>query len=171
MEQANEESSKDIVSDFYAMIGDLLHEKGQYEEAYAAYDSCLQWKPDNIGCLNNYAYFLSEEGRELPKAEQMSYRTVKAEPGNSTFLDTYAWILFKQQRFEEARIYIDQAVTADSAQSAVIVEHAGDIYMMAGDSAKALEYWQKALELDEEENALLQRKIKLKKYIEEDAKK
>ncbi len=171
VEQADEESNKDIVSDFYAMIGDLLHEQGKNEEAYAAYDSCLQWKPDNIGCLNNYAYFLSEEGRELPKAEQMSYRTVKAEPGNSTFLDTYAWILFKQQRFEEARIYIDQAVAADSAQSAVIVEHAGDIYMMAGDSSKALEYWQKALELDEEENALLQRKIKLKKYIEEDAKK
>ena len=171
VEQADEESNKDIVSDFYAMIGDLLHEQGKNEEAYAAYDSCLQWKPDNIGCLNNYAYFLSEEGRELLKAEQMSYRTVKAEPGNSTFLDTYAWILFKQQRFEEARIYIDQAVAADSAQSAVIVEHAGDIYMMAGDSAKALEYWRKALELDEEENALLQRKIKLKKYIEEDAKK
>jgi len=170
VEQANEESSKDIVSDFYAMIGDLLHEKGQNEEAYAAYDSCLQWKPDNIGCLNNYAYFLSEEGRELPKAEQMSYRTVKSEPGNATYLDTYAWILFKQQRFEEARIYIDQAVAADSAQSAVIIEHAGDIYMMSGDTAKALEYWQKALELDEEENALLQRKIKLKKYIEEEKK-
>lgn len=169
VEQANEESNKDIVSDFYAMIGDLLHEQGKSIEAYAAYDSCLQWKPDNIGCLNNYAYFLSEEGRELPKAEQMSYRTVKAEPGNATYLDTYAWILFKQQRFEEARIYIDQAVAADSAQSAVIVEHAGDIYMMAGDSAKALEYWQKALGLDEEENALLQRKIKMRKYIEEDS--
>ena len=167
VEQADEESNKDIVSDFYAMIGDLLHEQGKNEEAYAAYDSCLQWKPDNIGCLYNYAYFLSEEGRELPKAEQMSYRTVKAEPGNSTFLDTYAWILFKQQRFEEARIYIDQAVAADSAQSAVIVEHAGDIYMMAGDSAKAMEYWQKALGLNEEENALLQKKIKLRKYIED----
>ena len=171
VEQADEESNKNIVSDFYAMIGDLLHEQGKYEEAYAAYDSCLQWKPDNIGCLNNYAYFLSEEGRELPKAEQMSYRTVKAEPGNATYLDTYAWILFKQQRFEEARIYIDQAVAADSAQSAVIVEHAGDIYMMAGDSAKAMEYWQKALGMDEEENALLQKKIKLRKYIEEDGKK
>ena len=171
VEQANEESNKDIVSDFYAMIGDLLHESGKYEEAYAAYDSCLQWKPDNIGCLNNYAYFLSVEGRDLPKAEQMSYRTVKSEPGNATFLDTYAWILFKQQRFEEARIYIDQAVAADSAQSAVIVEHAGDIYMMAGNEKKAMEYWQKALDMDEEDNALLQRKIKLKKYIEEETKK
>lgn len=170
VEQANEESNKDIVSDFYAMIGDLLHESGKYKEAYAAYDSCLQWKPDNIGCLNNYAYFLSVEGTDLPKAEQMSYRTVKAEPGNATFLDTYAWILFKEQRFEEARIYIDQAVAADSAHSAVIIEHAGDIYMMAGDADKAVEYWQKAVgmdDVDQENLALLQRKIKLRKYIED----
>lgn len=164
--QANEESNKSIVSDFYAMIGDILHEKGQYLEAYAAYDSCLQWKADNIGCLNNYAYYLSVRGEQLAKAEQMSYRTVKAEPDNSTYLDTYAWILFKQHRYEEARIYIDQALVADSTVSAVIIEHAGDIYMMAGEPEKAVEYWKKAMEKDGE-NALLQRKIKLRKYLEE----
>ena len=165
--QANEESNKSIVSDFYAMIGDILHEKGNYQEAYAAYDSCLQWKADNIGCLNNYAYYLSVRGEQLAKAEQMSYRTVKAEPNNATFLDTYAWILFQQHRYEEARIYIDQALAADTTVSAVIVEHAGDIYMMGGDTDKAIELWQRALEMDGE-NALLQRKIKLKKYLEEE---
>ena len=96
----------------------------------------------------------------------MSYRTVKAEPQNSTYLDTYAWILFRQERYEEAKIYIDQALANDSTVSAVIVEHAGDIYMMTGNPDKALEYWQRALESDSE-NALLQRKIKLKKYIED----
>lgn len=165
-EQANEESNKSIVSDFYAMIGDILHEKGQYLEAYAAYDSCLQWKADNIGCLNNYAYYLSVRGEQLAKAEQMSYRTVKAEPGNATYLDTYAWILFKQHRYEEARIYIDQALAADTTVSAVVVEHAGDIYMMANEPERAMQLWQQALDMDGD-NALLQRKIKLKKYLEE----
>ena len=54
----------------------------------------------------------------------------------------------------------------DSTVSAVIIEHAGDIYMMTDNPDKALEYWQRALESDSE-NALLQRKIKLKKYIED----
>ena len=40
----------------------------------------------------------------------MSYRTVKAEPTNSTYLDTYAWILFEKGKFTEARIYIEQAL-------------------------------------------------------------
>jgi len=163
----NEESNPDIVSDFYAILGDLLHEQGDMQRAYEAYDSCLQWKPDNIGCLNNYAYFLSVDGKQLDKAEQMSYQTIKAEPKNATYLDTYAWILFMQKRYAEARIYIDQAVMNDSDRSAVITEHAGDIYAMDGQTGKAIELWQKALEQQEGDNALLSRKIKLKKYIKE----
>ena len=64
----NEQSSPAIVSDFYSVMGDLLFQKDRVAEAYAAYDSCLQWKPDNIGCLNNYAYYLSIKGGDLEKA-------------------------------------------------------------------------------------------------------
>ena len=68
----DEDSNPAIVSDFYAVMGDLLHQKGMTREAFEAYDSCLQWKDDNVMCLNNYAYFLSEMGEQLDKAEQMS---------------------------------------------------------------------------------------------------
>ena len=162
----NENSSPLIVSDFYAVMGDILHQKGMAEEAYAAYDSCLQWKEDNIGCLNNYAYYLSEEGIRLDKAEQMSYKTIKAEPKNATYLDTYAWILFMQQRYSEARIYIDQALQNkdDSVDNAVILEHAGDIYSFCQQPDQALTYWQDALKTSPG-NQVLIRKIKLKKYV------
>ena len=124
-----DDSNPDIVSDFYAVMGDILHQQGQAEEAFAAYDSCLVWKEDNIGCLNNYAYYLSERGERLSKAEEMSYKTIKAEPKNSTYLDTYAWILYMEQRYTEARIYIEQAVqNLDEKQdNSVILEHADKI--------------------------------------------
>jgi tetratricopeptide (TPR) repeat protein len=157
-------SSPAIVSDFYAVMGDLLHQKGREREAFAAYDSCLQWKPDNIGCLNNYAYYLSTLGQQLDRAEEMSSKTIKAEPRNGTYLDTYAWILFMQKRYDEARIYIEQAVACDSAQSSVILEHAGDIFAMAGNLEKALDYWNQALAKDSGNKTLI-RKIKRKKYI------
>jgi tetratricopeptide (TPR) repeat protein len=160
----NEQSIPDIVSDFYAVMGDLLHMKGREAEAFNAYDSCLVWKDDNIGCLNNYAYYLSLKNERLDEAEQMSYRTVKAEPENATYLDTYAWILFMQGRYAEARIYIDQALQNDSLPSAVINEHAGDIYALCGDTDNALAMWKKALD-DDPENKLLRRKINRKKYI------
>lgn len=161
-----EHSDPDIVSDFYAVMGDLLYEKGRAAEAYAAYDTCLQWKDDNIGCLNNYAYYLSVNGDSLDKAEKMSYRTVKAEPKNATYLDTYAWILFMQGRYAEAKIYIDQAVQNDSDSSAVILEHAGDIHAKAGDIDGAVELWARAAAKDPA-NKLLARKIRQRKYIKE----
>ena len=149
------QSNKEIVSDFYAMMGDILHDKGLKEEAFAAYDSCLQWKDDNVGALNNYAYYLSLDNRDLHRAEQMSYKTVKAEPTNATYLDTYAWILYMQERYEESKIYIEQAVAndTDSVQSSVILDHAGDIYEKMGESEKALEYWEKALAADADDDA------------------
>lgn len=169
--EINSESNPEIVSDFYAMMGDILHQKGQDREAFAAYDSCLQWKDDNIGCLNNYAYYLSELNEDLKRAEQMSYRTIKAEPQNPTYLDTYAWILFKQERYAEAQIYIDQAMRADTTQidnadriSDVVVEHAGDIHAMNDDIDGALAFWQQALEMGSE-SALLPEKIKQRKYL------
>ena len=38
------QSDPAIVSDFYAVMGDIMHQKGMDREAFAAYDSCLQWK-------------------------------------------------------------------------------------------------------------------------------
>ena len=165
----NEQSSPDIVSDFYAIMGDLLHEKGDKQQAFAAYDSCLQWKPDNLGCLNNYAYYISESGGNLSKAEEMSYKTIKAEPKNATFLDTYAWILFRQERYAEAKIYIEQTLQCDSDSSAVIVEHAGDIYAKCGDIDKAVELWSEALKKSPD-NELLARKARQRKYIKDNKK-
>lgn len=168
------QSDPAIVSDFYAVMGDILHQKGQSREAFIAYDSCLVWKEDNIGCLNNYAYYLSELGEQLDKAEQMSYRTIKAEPKNATYLDTYAWILFMQKRYSEAKIYIDQTLQYDNDSSSVLLEHAGDIYYQAGDTVQALSYWQQALnrvdnekDIKNDRRPILSRKIKLKKYLKE----
>lgn len=124
-----EDSDPIIVSDFYAVMGDILHQKGLAEEAFAAYDSCLVWKDDNMGCLNNYAYYLSERGERLAKAEEMSFKTIKAEPKNSTYLDTYAWILYMEERYAEAQIYIEQAIQNmdESQDNSVILEHAEKI--------------------------------------------
>lgn len=177
VKQVNDKSDKNIVSDFYSIMGDIYHSKDKKAEAYAAYDSSLVYKPENINTLNNYAYFLSVDRQMLDKAEEMSYRTVKAEPENDTYLDTYAWILFEKGKYTEARIYIEQALRNGGDKSHVILEHAGDIYYQTGNKEKALEYWKRAeaiLPQEEKEGAtpatpeekrILKKKIMLKKYI------
>lgn len=156
----DDQTPADQASRMYSIMGDLLHGMDKAEEAYAAYDRCLEYNPEEISCLNNYAYYLSEEGKELKKAEQMSYKTIKAEPENGTYLDTYAWILYKQERYEEAKIYIDQVMIVDSASlSATIYDHAGDIYVKTGKKQEALDFWQKALDCNPEDAAEIRKKI------------
>ena len=164
LQEAREGTKKEVVSDFFTIMGDAYYEKKQTQLAYAAYDSALVYHPENIPALNNYAYYLSLERRDLDRAEEMSYKTIKAEPKNATYLDTYAWILFEKGNYAEARIYIDDAMLGDTEKSGGIVEHGGDIYYMTGDADKAVELWQKAREMGIQ-SEVLERKIKEKRYI------
>ena len=173
--QKNEDSRPAMVADLYSVMGDILHEMGSEREAYAAYDSCLVYQDDNVQCLNNYAYYLSLQETDLDRAEEMSYRTIRLQPNNKTYLDTYAWILFMKQRYSEAQIYIDRVCPPDSADaelladpeiSGVVFEHAGDIAACNGNLDQALRFWQLAQQAGGNGlTALLPRKIKLKKYI------
>lgn len=177
VQQINGKSDKGMASDFYSILGDLYHQRGMKTEAYAAYDSSLVYNPKNINTLNNYAYYLSVERTDLDKAEEMSFITVKEEPENATYLDTYAWILFEKGRYTEARIYIEQAMRNGGDKSQVIVEHCGDIYFRLGEKEKAVEMWKKALTIEEptdegtvsrpeKEIRRLKRKVALKRYLE-----
>jgi tetratricopeptide (TPR) repeat protein len=157
VEQVTPESNREMVADIYTAMGDLLHLRGEGSEAYLCYDSALVYNPSNILVLNNYAYFLSEENRELDKAEQMSKRTIEAEPDNATYLDTYAWILYRQERYEEALQYMERALAADSVASDVLYEHAGDICFRMGDVTRAVDYWKQALEVQRKAEAVEQR--------------
>lgn len=168
--QVNEKSSPDLVSDLYMLMGDILNKKGFLAESFAAYDSCLQWKSDNVAAMNNYAYYLSLRSQDLQKAEQMSYKTIKAEPKNGTYLDTYAWILFMEERYHEAKIYIDQAINnLDSTQNNnTVIEHAGDIYAMNGLTEQALTYWKQSYDAGNKTD-ILELKLKEKRYISEES--
>ena len=164
LQHVTEDSESNVVSDFYAILGDAYHTKNMMSETYEAYEKSLEYNSNNIMALNNYAYYLSLERRDLDRAEEMSYKTVKAEPNNATYLDTYAWILFEKANYEQAKIYIDQALQNDDSLSAEVLEHCGDIYFHTGDVDKAVEFWQKAKE-NGSTSTTLDRKIRQKKYI------
>lgn len=156
-----------VKSDFHAQIGDLNYHLGKKEVAFENYEKALKLNPQNLGVLNNYSYFLSVENKELDKAERMSEITVKAEPSNATFLDTYGWVLFKQGAYTMAKIYIENAVKySEDEPSSEVLEHYGDVLYKTNEPELALEQWRKAKELGSDSKTL-DRKIKSKKYIEE----
>lgn len=128
-EHVDETKEKELAVEMYSLLGDAYAKTGRPDDAFTAYDNCLRLDPGKIPCLNNYAYYLSEENRDLDRAAAMSLKTIKAEPNNSTYLDTYAWILFLQGRYEEAKIYIDLAVKNfdETQDNSVIIGHRDEI--------------------------------------------
>jgi tetratricopeptide (TPR) repeat protein len=149
-----------LESDFYGQIGDLNYFLGRKEEAFESYEKALQLNPNNLPVLNNYSYYLSLDRRDLDKAEMMSGITVKAEPMNPTYLDTYGWILFEQGSYLMAKIYLEKAVEYSGEDpSAEVLEHYGDILNKTGEKEKAVEQWIRAKELGGDAEAL-DRKIK-----------
>ena len=164
-----------LVSNVFGVLGDIYYQQQKEQEAFAAYDSALVYMDDNIMCLNNYAYYLSLKGEQLDRAEEMSYRTIRQEPDNITYLDTYAWILFKKEDFAHARTYMDKVVNpertdedllADKTLMGNLIEHAGDIYAHLDEPETALRLWKLAKQKgDDTCTPQLKKKIKRKKYI------
>lgn len=156
-----------LLGSYYTMLGDLYYRLGELAKTYAAYDNSLYFFPANPMTLNNYAYFLAENDGDLDKAMTMSRKALDEDDTNPTFLDTYAWILFKRKEYKDALEY--QTLAIDFAEtnyepSAELYHHMGDILFMNHNPEEALEYWQKALEL-EPDNALLKKKVEHKTFF------
>lgn len=152
------------LSRIYGAMGDNLYAREQADSAFVYYQKSLLYDPDNTLALNNCAYYLACEGRDLDRALEMIEKAVGAEPENATSMDTYAWVLFKRKDYAKAREIIDRTLSLSDERSEEILEHAGDIYFMDGDPDGALRFWKEALELDPD-NPLLAKKVKHKTYF------
>lgn len=151
-----------LESDFHGQIGDLNYFLDNKQAAYESYEEALNLNPQNLPVLNNYSYYLSLEKKDLDKAEKMSSITIKAEPLNPTYLDTYGWILYEQGSYVMAKIYIEKAIEYENEPSADVYEHYGDVLFKTGEEEKAVEQWKRARELGGDSKEL-KRKIRRRK--------
>jgi len=162
---ALEFQDKNMLSQSYSQIGDCYHGMQDNKSSDAAYEKALSFIPDNKYTLNNFAYYLSLRGEQLDKAAAMAKYANELEANNASFEDTYAWILFKQKKYQEARIWMEKAQSHNKNKSAVQTEHYGDILFYLGDADGAVQHWKKAKEYGAD-SPVLDRKINEKKYIE-----
>ncbi|WP_373522281.1 tetratricopeptide repeat protein [Aquiflexum sp.] len=146
-------------------LGDAFHLSGKKDEAFDAYEAVLKENPEDEHVLNNYAYYLSLEKKNLDKAKSMSSQLVNKFPKNATYLDTHAWVLFQLKDYEGAKKYMELALEHDESPSGVMWEHYGDILYHLGNRNDALSYWKKAEGGDETSEVLI-KKIKDRKYYD-----
>ena len=129
------------------MLGDALHALGDADRAAAAYEQSLANDPNNPMVLNNHAYYLALEGKNLERALECSSLALALNPSSANLMDTHAWVLYKLGRYPEALDYITQALFYSEKQGPAFLDHDGDIRAAMGDKEGAINSWKKALEL------------------------
>lgn len=161
---ALEESKKLVNSNptmqkhIYAQLGDAYNGVKAHEKSDEAYEFVLKADPENDHVLNNYSYFLSLRKEKLDKANEMSAKLVKKYPGNATYLDTHAWVLYMQKDYQGAKAYLEKALQDPKNISATILEHYGDVLSKLGERDRAIQQWKKAREMGEK-SANIDKKI------------
>ena len=143
-------NNPDVVVQALSTIGDSYHQLGDEKEAFKAYEEALKINPTYAPVLNNYAYYLSLEGKKLAKAAAMSKITVEQEPDNATYLDTYGWILHLQKKSQEAKSYFKHAMLYGGKDSATILDHYAEVLYSLGEYDLAKVYWDQAVKKDTE---------------------
>ncbi len=156
-----------LLTQFYSSLGDAHNSLKAYEKSDDAYENALKIDSKNIYVLNNYAYYLSLRNDKLARAEELSGLCNELEANQANYQDTYAWILYKQGKFVQARDWLEKALENGGEKSTTILEHLGDTYAKLNNIEKALTFWKQAKTIDNNKGSdLLNKKISDKKLYE-----
>lgn len=152
--------NQQVMIDLLSMQGDAYNALKNFHKADSVYEYILFKDADFESVLNNYSYNLAVRGEKLDKALEMSTHLVELNPSSPTFIDTHAWVLYKNGKLDEALKFMDDAIAKD-ATNAVYYDHRGDIKFSLGRKDEAVMDWEKALELDPE-NSEIEEKVRKK---------
>jgi tetratricopeptide (TPR) repeat protein len=129
-----------------SLLGDIYFSINKSKKAFAYYEKVLKINPENATVLNNYAYYLCmTKSKRMDKALTMSMKAVELESSNPSFLDTYAYILFLQGKYSEAKKIFRKALAFGGDESAVVLDHYADTLDKLGERTIAELYWSQAL--------------------------
>jgi tetratricopeptide (TPR) repeat protein len=135
----------------WSTMGDVYYILGDSKKAFKAYDKALKINPDYAYVLNNYAYYLSVEGKNLKKAYNMSRKSLELEPDNPSYLDTFGWILYLRGEYLEAKSFFKTAMLHGGKESSDILDHYAEVLYALKEYDLAFVYWNLALQKEDDE--------------------
>ena len=148
----------------FALQAEILIDEHKLTAADVSFNKALELDPQNYLIMNNYAYYLALRNEQMDRAESLIATAAKALPEDASVADTYAFVLFKRAKYEDAKVWIERALKNNTVDNSVYLEHYGDILFFLGEQQQAMIQWQKSLDAGNG-SPLLKRKINEKKYI------
>ena len=157
--------NKELLAQFYSSLGDVYNAQKNYKMSDESYENSLELSPLNTYVLNNFSYYLSLRKVNLDKALEMMEVCTQLNPGIASYEDTYAWVFYQKGIYDKAQEWLERALTSGGDQSAVIVEHYGDVLFQLGKVSEAIQQWKKAKKLGSE-TPFIDKKISEQKLYE-----
>jgi len=148
-----------LLAEFYNYLGDAYHQVGNDDKAFEAYESSLKINADNSIVLNNYAYYLSLQDKDLERAREMAKKATELDPENASNQDTYGWVLYKLGEYEAALEWIRKAIDNHNTANAEVLEHYGDVLFKMDRKEDAKKFWKKALKAGNGGSDYLEKKV------------
>jgi tetratricopeptide (TPR) repeat protein len=143
--------------EFYLQLAAAYHLEEDHSRSDAYFDKALSLNPENASALNNYAYYLAQREEKLEKAYSLSEKSNLLSPLNPVFLDTWAWVLFKQKKYAEALLKMEKVMQLSHNHDAEVLSHYAEILEANGKQADALEQYKLALTKDPDSKSLQQK--------------
>ena len=147
-------SQAEYISQARMLYAEVFYRLEDYKRSDSIFEVLIEEDPENYMVLNNFSYYLAERGEKLVQAREWSQKASRNNPDNATFLDTYAWVLYKMEFYADAEKYILDALEKGGKNDPEVNEHAGDIQVALESFEVALSYYEKAIILGGEKERL-----------------
>jgi Tfp pilus assembly protein PilF len=140
--EADEDDDREVLRESRLALSNLDVEAGKLREGEEWLQQVLDEFPDDVAAANDLGYLWADSGKHLDRALAMVQRAADAEPDNSAYRDSLGWALYRLGRIAEALVQLEKAAALEADPA--VLEHLGDVYLSARQTAKAKDAWQRA---------------------------
>ena len=166
----NNEKFEDSISYYTLVLDNIKKDHPLYSEATdgrgVAYERLGEWDkaekdllaslkadPNQAYVINYLAYSWIEQGIKIEKSLNMLEKANKLRSNDPFIIDSLGWALFKLERYQESKKYLQLAVRLMPGDP-IVNDHYGDVLWKNGNELQARYYWNYVLNLEKTENDL-----------------
>src|SRR6516165_9988048 len=155
LQEAKSSQEELIDANFYFNYGATAEQAGFVDKAANLLKKSIELDPSKASRAYNYlGYMWVDRNMNLDEAGTLIKKALEMEPENGAYCDSLGWFYFKKGDFRRALTELMRAAEIIAPPDPVVFEHIGDTHRALGNIPQAFTYWQKALNLDPQNQGL-----------------
>lgn len=139
-------NSSELELQFFTFLGEAYNALNDFKNSDIYFSKALNIDSTNLYLLNNYSYYLALRNENLEFAFKNIEKCIDIEPNNINYLESYGYILFKLNRFVEAKNVFEKAFELGGIKNANAIEHYLEILVRLDLKELVVKYYKVFLE-------------------------